>query len=43
MALTATATPAVQADICKSLLLLQPVVSCTGFDRCCVTAVLRII
>jgi superfamily II DNA helicase RecQ len=38
MALTATATPAVQADICKSLLLLHPVISCTGFDRSHVTA-----
>lgn len=33
MALTATATPEVRLDICKSLRLKNPVVTCTGFDR----------
>lgn len=33
MALTATATPEVRMDICKSLLMKNPVVTCTGFDR----------
>ena len=33
MALTATATPEVVRDICKSLRLSNPVVTCTGFDR----------
>ncbi|XP_064614138.1 bifunctional 3'-5' exonuclease/ATP-dependent helicase WRN-like [Liolophura sinensis] len=33
MALTATATPEVRKDICRSLKLCQPVISCTGFDR----------
>ncbi|XP_060557457.1 bifunctional 3'-5' exonuclease/ATP-dependent helicase WRN-like [Ruditapes philippinarum] len=33
MALTATATPEVRIDICKSLRLKNPVITCTGFDR----------
>lgn len=33
MALTATATPEVRLDICKSLKLKNPVITCTGFDR----------
>lgn len=33
IALTATATPEVTKDICFSLNLKQPVVTCTGFDR----------
>ncbi|XP_021374191.1 Werner syndrome ATP-dependent helicase-like isoform X2 [Mizuhopecten yessoensis] len=33
MALTATATPEVRRDICKSLNLRNPIPVCTGFDR----------
>ena len=33
MALTATATSIVRNDICKSLRLRDPVMTCTGFDR----------
>ena len=33
MALTATATPQVRLDICKSLKLKDPQMMCTGFDR----------
>ncbi|XP_060081553.1 bifunctional 3'-5' exonuclease/ATP-dependent helicase WRN-like [Ylistrum balloti] len=33
MALTATATPEVKRDICKSLHLKNPLIVCTGFDR----------
>ncbi|XP_072165616.1 bifunctional 3'-5' exonuclease/ATP-dependent helicase WRN-like [Diadema setosum] len=33
LALTATATPVVQRDICKSLRLRKPLVTCTSFDR----------
>ena len=33
MALTATATMEVQRDICRSLKLKSPVMTCTGFDR----------
>ncbi|KAL3831994.1 hypothetical protein ACJMK2_023678 [Sinanodonta woodiana] len=33
MALTATATPEVRKDICRSLKLKNPIVICTGFDR----------
>ncbi|XP_074659227.1 bifunctional 3'-5' exonuclease/ATP-dependent helicase WRN-like [Tubulanus polymorphus] len=33
LALTATATPSVRKDICKSLRLVNPLSSCTGFDR----------
>ncbi|PIK56337.1 putative Werner syndrome ATP-dependent helicase [Apostichopus japonicus] len=33
MALTATATPSVQRDICESLQLRNPSLSCTSFDR----------
>ncbi|XP_071830122.1 bifunctional 3'-5' exonuclease/ATP-dependent helicase WRN-like isoform X2 [Apostichopus japonicus] len=33
MALTATATPSVQRDICESLQLKNPSLSCTSFDR----------
>ena len=33
MALTATATPAVRRDICHSLKLHNPLVTCTSFDR----------
>ncbi|XP_033762110.1 Werner syndrome ATP-dependent helicase-like [Pecten maximus] len=33
MALTATATPEVRRDICKSLNLRNPLMVCTGFDR----------
>ncbi|XP_013380604.1 Werner syndrome ATP-dependent helicase isoform X3 [Lingula anatina] len=33
VALTATATPEVRKDICRSLKLKNPIVTCTGFDR----------
>ena len=33
MALTATATPAVRKDIAKSLKMMNPNITCTGFDR----------
>lgn len=33
MALTATATPVVRADICAALKLSDPLISCTSFDR----------
>ncbi|XP_052813197.1 bifunctional 3'-5' exonuclease/ATP-dependent helicase WRN-like isoform X2 [Mya arenaria] len=33
MALTATATPEVRLDICRSLKLKNPMVTCSGFDR----------
>ncbi|ESN96687.1 hypothetical protein HELRODRAFT_189333 [Helobdella robusta] len=33
MALTATATPEVRKDICVSLKLVNPVITCSGFDR----------
>ncbi|XP_052255826.1 bifunctional 3'-5' exonuclease/ATP-dependent helicase WRN-like isoform X2 [Dreissena polymorpha] len=33
MALTATATPEVRLDICKSLRMKNPIITCTGFDR----------
>lgn len=33
LALTATATPMVQKDICTSLRLNNPVLTCTNFDR----------
>lgn len=33
IALTATATPEVMKDICTSLKLIHPVLTCTGFDR----------
>jgi len=33
MALTATATPEVRKDICRSLNLTNPVITCTSFDR----------
>ena len=33
MALTATATPEVMKDICRSLKLCDPLLTCTSFDR----------
>ena len=33
MALTATATVEVRRDICRSLKLRSPTITCTGFDR----------
>ena len=33
LALTATATPTVQKDICTSLKLNNPLLTCTNFDR----------
>ena len=42
LALTATATPMVQKDICTSLKLNNPLLTCTNFDRlaCMVAAIL---